>query len=69
VPFIAPRPLLMVVATEDRVAAAEVARAVFEVAGEPKQLELIAGDHFVPYTGPAFEHASIVMRDFLLSHL
>ncbi|MCW2548269.1 MAG: peptidase [Mycobacterium sp.] len=69
VPFIPPRPLLKVVATEDRVAAADVARAAFEVAGEPKQLELIAGDHFVPYTGPAFEHASIVMRDFLLSHL
>ena len=69
VPFIAPTPLLMVVADEDRVAAAPVALAAFETAGEPKQLEVIAGDHFVPYTGVAFEKASLVMRDFLLAHL
>ena len=69
VPFIAPRPLLMVIATEDRVADQAVARAAYAIAGEPKQLELIEGDHFVPYSGPAFEQASVVMRDFLRAHL
>ena len=69
VPFIAPRPLLMVVASGDRVAPAEMALAAYEIAGEPKQLELIDGDHFVPYAGAALEQAAAVMRDFLLKYL
>lgn len=69
VPFITPRPLLMVVAAGDRVAPQEAARAAYEIAGQPKQLELIAGDHFQPYSGAAFERCSRVMRDFLLTHL
>lgn len=69
VPFIAPRPLLMVVATGDRVAPAENSRASYAIAGEPKQLELIAGHHFVPYSGEAFEHAASVMRAFLIENL
>ncbi len=59
----------MVVATGDRVAPAEMALAAYELAGEPKQLELIDGDHFVPYAGAAMEHAAAVMRDFLLKYL
>jgi hypothetical protein len=69
VPFIAPRALLMVVASGDRVAPAELALTAYELARDPKQLELIDGDHFVPYSGAAMEHAAIVMRDFLLEHL
>ncbi len=69
VPFIAPRPLLMVVADGDRVAPAEMALTAYDIAGEPKQLERIEGDHFVPYSGAALEQASAVMRDFLLRYL
>jgi hypothetical protein len=69
VPFIAPRPLLMVVADGDRVAPAEMALTTYEIAGEPKQLEMIEGDHFVPYAGAAQEQAASVMRDFLLKYL
>ncbi len=69
VPFIAPRALLMVVASEDRVAPAEQALAAFERAGEPKQLEVTGGDHFVPYSGAAMQHTASVMRDFLLTYL
>jgi hypothetical protein len=69
VPFIAPRPLLMVVAAGDRVAPAEMALAAYEIAGEPKQLEMIDGDHYVPYSGAALHKAATVMRDFLLEHL
>ncbi len=69
VPFIAPRPLLMVVATGDRVAPADMALIAYDIAGEPKQLELIEGDHFVPYSGAAFEQAATAMRDFLLKYL
>ena len=50
-------------------APAEMALRAYELAGEPKHLELIEGDHFVPYSGAAFEQAATVMRDFLLKHL
>jgi fermentation-respiration switch protein FrsA (DUF1100 family) len=68
-PFVTPKPLLMVVATTDRVAATEVALTVFETAGEPKQLVMIEGDHFSPYSGAGLEQASTVARDFLLRYL
>jgi len=63
------KPLLMVVATEDRLAETAVALAAFERAQEPKRLELIVGHHFLPYTGDAFVQASAAARDFLLEHL
>ncbi|MBP6381308.1 MAG: alpha/beta fold hydrolase [Pseudomonadales bacterium] len=66
---IAPTPLLMVVASEDRLAPTEGALQTFERAGEPKRLELIMGDHFVPYQGEGFAQASAAMREFLLQHL
>jgi fermentation-respiration switch protein FrsA (DUF1100 family) len=69
VPRIAPRPLLMVVASEDRLAPTDIAIATYSRAGHPKRLELIEGDHFVDYDGPAFARVSSVMRDFLLEHL
>jgi hypothetical protein len=69
VPFLAGRPLLMVAADGDRVAPVEMALTAYELAGEPKQLERIEGDHFVPYSGPAQEHVASVMRDFLLKYL
>lgn len=68
-PFVAPRALLMVVASEDRLAPTDLALATFERAGEPKRLELVAGDHFVPYDGAGFAQASKAMREFLLEHL
>ncbi|MDP6978458.1 MAG: alpha/beta fold hydrolase [Myxococcota bacterium] len=66
---VAPRPLLLVVATEDRLAEAAVTCAAFERAGEPKELVMIDGHHFNPYEGEAFEHAAVAMRDFLKRHL
>ncbi len=68
-PHIAPRALLMVLASEDRMAPVDGARQTFANAGEPKRLEVIEGDHFVVYQGPGFERSSAVMRDFLLEHL
>lgn len=49
-------PALFVVASDDRVAAAEVALAAYERAPEPKRLVVIAGHHFAPYGGA--EHAT-----------
>ena len=62
-------PLLMVVASEDRLAPTELALAAFERAREPKRLELVAGDHFAPYAGEGFAQASQAMRAFLLEQL
>jgi hypothetical protein len=62
---LAPTPLLMIVATEDRLAATDVALAAFERAGEPKELVLVEGDHFVPYGGDAFD----VCRDATIAFL
>ena len=69
VPRIAPRPLLMVVASEDRLAPTDVAITSYSRAGLPKRLELLDGDHFIDYEGPAFDKASHTMREFLLEHL
>jgi fermentation-respiration switch protein FrsA (DUF1100 family) len=69
VPRVSPAALLMVVASEDRLAATDVAIAAYSRAGQPKRLELVDGDHFVDYQGPAFETASAAMREFLLEHL
>jgi len=66
---VAPTPLLLVVASEDRLAATEVAFDAFARAGEPKQLETIAGHHFVPYEGAGFEAASRAACDFFVSRL
>ena len=38
-----------------------------EVAG--RVLELIEGDHFVPYDGLGFVRSSTAMRDFLVEYL
>lgn len=62
-------PMLMIVATEDRVADAALALAAFEHAAEPKRLELVVGDHFVVYDGAGFEQASGAERDFLVEVL
>jgi fermentation-respiration switch protein FrsA (DUF1100 family) len=69
VELIAPTPLLMVVATEDRLADRAVALASFERAKEPKRLEMIAGHHFAPYEGPELEQAAGAARDFFVEHL
>jgi len=69
VAHVAPTPLLMVVADDDRVADAGIALAAFERAREPKRLVRVPGHHFAPYAGPAFERAAGAARDFLLEFL
>jgi len=62
-------PLLMVVASQDTVAPADLALASFERSPEPKQLHIVDCTHFAAYDGEYFDSASVVMRDFLLDHL
>lgn len=51
-------PVLFVVCTHDVVTSTEVAVAAFDRAPEPKQLEMIEGHHFTPYSGDALERSA-----------
>ena len=66
---VAPTPLLLVVSSEDRLAETAVTRAAFERAGEPRELVMIEGHHFVPYDGEGFAQASEAARRFFVKHL
>jgi len=66
---VAPCPVMLVVASEDRLAETDIARAAFDRAGEPKAWALIEGHHFTPYSGEAFVRASGAARDFFSRHL
>lgn len=68
VSFIAPCPLLMVVASEDVVTPTDLALAAFEQAGEPKALHMIEGGHFRPYVDE-FSSASGAAIDWFTAHL
>lgn len=63
------KPVLLVVATDDRLAPTADTLAVFERVSGPKRLELVVGDHFVPYSGAELDQASAAMIAFLDDHL
>jgi hypothetical protein len=69
VAHLAPRPLLMIVATDDRLAATDIALASFERAAEPKGLLLLEGHHFVCYDGDGFDRSVGATVAFLARHL
>lgn len=66
---VAPTPLLMIVAADDRVAPAGIALAAFARAGEPKELVIEPGDHFAPYAGPGFARARDATIAFVRRYL
>lgn len=65
---ISPRPLLMIVALNDRVTITDLELKAYEDALEPKRLVTISGGHFEPYDG-AFSTASRAATDWFLLHL
>jgi fermentation-respiration switch protein FrsA (DUF1100 family) len=65
---ISPRPLMMVVATDDRVTMTDLELRAYEEALEPKRLVTIAGGHFAPYDA-AFPAASTAATDWFRQHL
>jgi len=69
VAHVAPTALLMVVASDDTLAATDVALAAYARAGEPKQLEVVEGHHFVDYDGDALAQASRAMTEFFAASL
>jgi fermentation-respiration switch protein FrsA (DUF1100 family) len=66
--WIAPTPLLMVVAAGDHLTPAEFALAAYERALEPKKLELLSGAHFDAYVKD-FDTASGVAAGWFVEHL
>jgi fermentation-respiration switch protein FrsA (DUF1100 family) len=66
---ISPTPLMMVVATHDTVAPTDLALHAYERALEPKELVLLPGGHFDPYTGGGFEASTSAAVRFFCSHL
>lgn len=67
-PYIAPTPLLMLVAEDDALTPAAPAIAVFHRAREPKRLQMLKGGHFEPYV-EGFETSSAAARDWFVQHL
>ena len=68
VSFIAPCPLLMIVATEDVVTPTDLALEAFERANAPKSLHMIEGGHFQPYV-TEFASASGAAIAWFKAHL
>ncbi|MFC9361782.1 alpha/beta hydrolase [Rhodococcus sp. NPDC057014] len=67
VPYVAPKPLLMVLGENDVCTFTEVQRAVFDTAGEPKKLVVHPGGHFDTYT-THFGVAGVAARDWFVEH-
>ena len=65
---IAPTPLLMIVADNDKITPTEISLQAFARALEPKKLVLVHGDHYVPYL-EEFELSSGAARDWFVDHL
>jgi fermentation-respiration switch protein FrsA (DUF1100 family) len=65
---VSPTPLLMIVGDQDTVTLTDTGLAAFNRALEPKQLVMVPGGHFAPYT-TEFARASAAATDFFRDHL
>jgi dienelactone hydrolase len=65
---VSPTPLLMIVADHDHLTVTDLARTADERALQPKQLILIAGGHFDPYTAQ-FDRSSSAATAWFRQHL
>jgi uncharacterized protein len=68
VPYITPKPLLMILAEHDLCTFTEVQREVYQAAPEPKKLLTFDGGHFDAYT-TFFEQTAPPARDWFVEHL
>lgn len=67
---VSPTPMLMILADQDITTPSDVAQAVFNRAGKPKQLFEFAGGHYDVYEDDAVQQRCIgVTRDFLRAQL
>ena len=67
-PYVTPKPLLMIIAEHDRCTYTEVQREVYESAPEPKKLLSFDGGHFDAYS-TFFEQTGPPARDWFVEHL
>jgi uncharacterized protein len=67
-PYVTPKPLLMIIAERDRCTFTEVQREVYEAAPQPKKLLSFDGGHFDSYT-TFFEQTGLPARDWFVEHL
>jgi fermentation-respiration switch protein FrsA (DUF1100 family) len=65
---IAPTPIMMTVADRDNLCVTELQLAAFQRLREPKQLQLLSGNHYVAYEDGHAEAAN-AQAEFLLRHL
>jgi hypothetical protein len=68
-PAISPTPLLMIVASEDHLAVADLALDAYARAREPKRLVLLGGGHFDAYAGAGFDRACGAACEWFRQHL
>jgi uncharacterized protein len=67
-PYVSPKPLLMIIGEDDRCTFTEVQRDVYNSAGEPKKLVSYPGGHFDAYL-EFFAQTGPPARDWFLEHL
>jgi fermentation-respiration switch protein FrsA (DUF1100 family) len=67
-PYVTPKPLLMILAEDDRTTYTEVQREVYETAPEPKKLLTYDGGHFDAYS-KFFKETAHPARDWFVEHL
>lgn len=65
---VAPVPILMTLADEDNMCVTELQLAAYQRLREPKELQLLHGNHYVAYES-GFEEAAAEQGDFLVRHL
>lgn len=59
----------MIVMDNDVVTPSDIALDAFARAKEPKQLHILPGGHFEPYSGPLFQQNVPVQVKFLQDHI
>ncbi|WP_082974598.1 alpha/beta hydrolase [Mycobacterium sp. 1245805.9] len=67
-PYITPKPLLMIIADHDRCTYTDVQHDVYQAAPEPKKLVTYDGGHFDAYT-TFFQETGPPARDWFVEHL
>jgi fermentation-respiration switch protein FrsA (DUF1100 family) len=67
-PYVSPKPLMIVVAAKDHLTVCDLAIEGFEQAREPKKLVILPGGHFDAYVD-GFEASSVPARDWFVEHL
>lgn len=69
IPRISPKPLLMILASEDKIVSPDSIWLAFKQAGEPKKLLELNTGHYGVYSGENLDKAASAAREWFLQHL